>query len=215
MSDEPTITPTTNGPYMVAAGLPVTDARGERSVAETPVFLCRCGGSASKPFCDGTHARIGFEGALGADHGPMSERRDAYEGDGITIYDDRTRCAHAGACTDGLAAVWKLRQEPWIEPMGAPAERIAEVVRRCPSGALTYALPGDPTPLEEQLEAEVIAVPNGPFQVRGAVSVVAPDGEAFEARNRQTLCRCGQSASKPFCDGGHWSASFRDPTPEV
>lgn len=205
------IVPTENGPYMVTGGVPVTDAGGTRSVSASPVFLCRCGGSANKPFCDGTHARNGFVGTLTADGGSISERRVAYEGDGITIYDDRSRCAHAGACTDGLASVWKYGEEPWIDPHGASAELIAATVRRCPSGALTYALAGDPTPVEETLEAEVVAAPNGPYRVRGGIPVIAPDGTRFEVRNRQTLCRCGQSSNKPFCDGSHWDAGFRDP----
>lgn len=214
MSDEPTITPTENGPYMVARGVPVTDARGERSQADAPVYLCRCGGSSTKPFCNGTHARNGFDGTLVADHAEMAERRHAYEGEDITIYDDRSRCAHAGACTDGLPAVWKLDDEPWIDPAGAPADRIAEIVRRCPSGALTYVRPGDAVPAEEELEVGVTAAPNGPYRVRGGIRVVAPDGGSFEVRNRQTLCRCGQSSNKPFCDGSHWSAQFEDPVTE-
>ncbi len=61
--------------------------------------------------------------------------------------------------------------------------------------------------------AEVVAAPDGPYHVRGGIPVATPDGEPFEVRNRQTLCRCGRSSNKPFCDGSHWSAGFRDPAP--
>lgn len=205
------IVPNDNGPYRVEGDLVLTDARGARSIADKPMFLCRCGGSANKPFCDGTHKRNGFDGTLTADLEPMAERRVAYEGAGITVYDDRSRCAHAGTCTAGLPSVWRLGQEPWIDARTGGAAEIAEVVRSCPSGALTYALPGEPTPVEELLPAEIVAVPDGPLHVRGGIPVVTPAGETYEVRNRQTLCRCGQSRNKPFCDGSHWDAGFRDP----
>ena len=217
MSDSPDpvavgqIVPTSNGPYMVTGGVSVTTASGQQPEPRERVMLCRCGQSSNKPFCDGTHGRVGFDGTLVADHEPMSARRDVYEGDGITIYDDRRRCAHAGFCTDGLPQVWKLGEEPWINPTGATREEIIEVIRRCPSGALTYALPGDPAPVEEQMTPEIVATPNGPYRIRGGIPVVSPDGAPYEVRMRQTLCRCGQSKNKPFCDGTHWYVGFKDP----
>jgi CDGSH-type Zn-finger protein len=54
-------------------------------------------------------------------------------------------------------------------------------------------------------------VDNGPLWVRGGVSVEAADGFEYEVRNRVTLCRCGQSNNKPFCDGSHWDVGFKDP----
>ena len=207
----PRITVTPNGPYKVEGHVPITDARGEDVTREPRVFLCRCGQSKSKPFCDGSHKRVGFDGTEVADHGRMEDRRDTYQGDGIVLYDDRTRCAHAGACTGGLPAVWKLNEEPWIDARGASGDDIAAVVARCPSGALTYARPGDAATVEEPMDPAVMAVPNGPYRVRGGVPVVSGDGEPYEVRARQTLCRCGQSKNKPFCDGSHWYAEFRDP----
>jgi CDGSH-type Zn-finger protein len=203
-----TVTP---GPYMLEGEVPIQNASGEDVTGETRVFLCRCGQSSNKPFCDGTHNKVGFDGTEVADHGPMADRRDAYEGDGITIYDDRSRCAHAGRCTGGLPAVWKMDEEPWIDALGAPAAEIAATVASCPSGALTYALPGSAETVEEPMTHAVMAVPDGPYRVRGGVPVVSADGEPYELRARQTLCRCGQSKNKPFCDGSHWYAGFKDP----
>ena len=59
---------TTNGPYKVTGPIQLFDAEGSPvSVAEgRSVFLCRCGGSTNKPFCDGTHSRTGFDGAMAA-----------------------------------------------------------------------------------------------------------------------------------------------------
>ncbi len=207
----PLITVTQHGPYKLEGGAALVAAGGEAVGDGSTAFLCRCGQSQSKPFCDGSHKRVGFDGTETADHGAMDDRRDSYEGDGITIHDDRSRCAHAGACTGGLSAVWKLGEEPWIDPLGAKAEAIAATVARCPSGALTYTLPGSRETLEEPAAPAVMAVPDGPYRVRGGVQVVSHDGEPFERRARQTLCRCGQSKNKPFCDGSHWYAGFKDP----
>lgn len=112
----PTIRVTENGPYLVEGGLEVRSAGG--AVLDTPdrYALCRCGGSANKPFCDGTHARIDFDGTETADHGPIARRQDDYVGRGVTIHDDRTVCSHAGLCTDNLAAVFKLGKSPGSTP---------------------------------------------------------------------------------------------------
>jgi uncharacterized Fe-S cluster protein YjdI len=99
--------------------------------------LCRCGGSANKPFCDGTHARISFSSHKRPDCVP--DRRDHYVGAGVTIHDNRGICQHAGFCTDNLSKVFRLHQEPWIEPDGATVEAIIDQVRQCPSGALSAA----------------------------------------------------------------------------
>jgi len=58
------VVPTENGPYKVTGPIELLDAEGNPiPVHSDPLFLCRCGGSANKPFCDGTHARIGFDGS--------------------------------------------------------------------------------------------------------------------------------------------------------
>lgn len=208
--DEPKIHVTEHGPYMLEGVAEVRDAKGETVSEQGKVFLCRCGRSSNKPFCDGTHNKVGFDGTETADAGPIADRRDAYEGDGVTIYDDRSVCAHAGECTDHTPSVWKLGTEPWIDPSGAPAEEIISTVRRCPSGALTHTAPGEAEPVEESMSAAVKATVDGPYAVRGGIPVISAGGEPYEVRNRQTLCRCGGSSNKPFCDGTHWKG-FKDP----
>jgi CDGSH-type Zn-finger protein len=202
---------TEHGPYMVEGRVEVVNAEGQVVSAEGKVFLCRCGGSQNKPFCDGTHAKTGFSGTEVADRGAIAQRQEAYTGDGITIYDDRSVCAHIGECTDGLPSVWKLGTEPWIDAHGASAERIAEVVMRCPSGALSYSLGDHPATIEEDAQTAVVASKNGPYYVRGGIQVTSSDGVNYERRSRQALCRCGGSKNKPFCDGTHWQIGFKDP----
>jgi CDGSH-type Zn-finger protein len=187
------ITVTKDGPYRLDGPTPLRDATGAEVTGSDTVFLCRCGQPQSKPFCDGSHARVGFDGTEAASRDRIEDRRDAYEGDGVTIYDDRLRCAHAGFCTDGLPDVFKLAQEPWIEPKGAGPPAAAAVVSRCPSGAIAYALPPAGDPEEAAADPRVSAVPDGPYRVAGGVPVVAADGTPYEVRARQTLCRCRQS----------------------
>lgn len=213
MTDQPsaTIRVSENGPYLVEGGLQVRNAQGR--VLDTPerYALCRCGGSSSKPFCDGTHARVGFEGAETADHGPIARRQDHYPGTGATIHDDRTVCAHAGLCTGNLAAVFKLGEEPWIDATAADADAIVNQVKQCPSGALSVTVADRPEPVEDDLSPGIEPIPNGPYRVSGDVQVVAADGTPYEVRNRQTLCRCGGSPNKPFCNGTHWYRGFQAP----
>ena len=208
MSEEATVEVTENGPYKVA-GLSLADYEGNPFGDQNAAYLCRCGGSATKPFCDGTHLKIEFDGTEVADHGPQASRRDTYVGNGVTIYDDRSVCAHAGRCTDGLASVWKLGVEPWIDPEGASASEVIDVVKQCPSGALTYSRLEGGDPEETVSDPVLVPAPNGPYVVRGHVPVSSSSGESFENREHVTLCRCGHSENKPFCSGKHWEVEFQ------
>ncbi|MGH9024570.1 MAG: CDGSH iron-sulfur domain-containing protein, partial [Acidimicrobiia bacterium] len=84
-------------------------------------------------------------------------------------------------------------------------------VQQCPSGALSVTVGDSTNPLEADLPDRVQPVPNGPYHVTGGVQVRAADGTPYEVRNRQTLCRCGGSANKPFCNGTHWHIGFEAP----
>lgn len=201
----PVITCAEAGPYLVKGQVSIFSADGAAIEGKKTVALCRCGGSKTKPFCDGTHAEIGFSGAKSPDRVP--ERREAYAGEDITIYDNRGLCAHAGICTDRLASVWRMGEEPWIDPDGAQADAIVETIKACPSGALSYARDGD-TPPEPDRAPEIHIVKGGPYRVVGGIRVegeACGDGISME---HLTLCRCGGSKNKPFCDGTHWDLEF-------
>lgn len=213
--DGPRITVTEHGPYRVTGGVVVYDAEGGVLRDSGIWHLCRCGGSRNKPFCDATHGLKGFDGAETAGHGSTADRRtdhDSAAGD-ITVHDDRGRCAHFGQCTDRLPAVFRGDREPFVDPDGAPATAVPDVVAGCPSGALAYSLPPDPATVESAAAPSITPIVDGPYRVRGDVQVVDAAGRPYERRARQTLCRCGHSRSKPFCDGSHWYAGFRDPLP--
>jgi CDGSH-type Zn-finger protein len=204
--DMPTITPTTDGPYVVEGLVRLSNRHGDLQ-GHAGMALCRCGGSANKPFCDGTHRKNGFSGAKR--EGRVVDRRDDYAADGITIHDNRGLCAHVGHCTDGLPAVFRQGQEPWIDPEGAPAEAIVATIRRCPSGALSYSLAGVEHRDREGPPAVVVSL-DGPYVVTGGPRLLGAERGVGASAEHYALCRCGGSKNKPFCDGTHWYIGFAD-----
>jgi len=214
---EPQITIADNGPYLVAGdvplrrrepivsehGEPLNWTTGEQLDAKDRYALCRCGQSDNKPFCDGTHAREGFDGSETAPIDTYDERRTAYPGTGITVYDDRGTCEHAGFCGNQVSNVWKMAGKTDDTVVRS---QVMAMIDRCPSGALTYEVDGEV--VEPALPTEVVVVPDGPLWVTGGLPVERSDGEPMETRNRVTLCRCGASGNKPLCDGSHKEVGF-------
>lgn len=207
MIKTPSIECKPNGPYLVK-DLETFRNSADGIIPTQPIMaLCRCGGSANKPFCDGTHQKNGFSGAKQTDG--STDKRDDYRGKKITIHDNRALCAHAGLCTEGLASVFKYGSEPWIDPDGAEVEAIVETIRTCPSGALSYSLAG----AEQQAQPRAAAITvtkDGPYAVVGSVRLSGEEWGAGASAEHYTLCRCGGSKNKPFCDGAHWSIGFKD-----
>lgn len=201
---KPNITPMPNGPYLVKNLRNFKNVKGDLETQET-IALCRCGRSENKPFCDGTHAKIGFSSAKSPDRAP--DNRESYEGDGVTIHDNRGLCAHAGRCTDGLPAVFRLGTEPWIVAKGESAEAVSKTIQQCPSGALSYSIDGQEH-AERGGPSVVLFAPNGPYIIRGGADL--EDTELLEGGTLDhfTLCRCGASKNKPFCSGAHWDVKF-------
>jgi CDGSH-type Zn-finger protein len=207
MSAQPTIECKANGPYLVKGLEALRNSRGENIPTEPVIALCRCGGSANKPFCDGTHRKNGFSGAKLADG--SADKRETYRGRSIAIHDNRGICSHAGHCSDGLAAVFKYRAEPWIDPDGATVEAIVETIRKCPSGALSYTLDGVEH-RDRQQDPAITVTKDGPYAIVGGARLTGEAWGSGASTEHYTLCRCGASKNKPFCDGTHWSIGFRD-----
>lgn len=133
-----------------------------------------------------------------------------YEADEIAIDFDASRCIHSEECVRGLPAVFDPDRRRWIDPTAADPDRIAEVVERCPTGALHYRRK-DGGAAERPPDENVARVgPDGPVYVRGDLRIELSDGEVLE-ETRVALCRCGASGDKPFCDGSHEEVGFEDP----
>lgn len=215
---EATIRVRKNGPYLVIGGVPlkrkspVVSEHGEPLTwrtespsedARSTYALCRCGQSGSKPFCDGTHASVGFDGSEEAPTDSYAERASSLGGTGIEIFDDRGICVHAGFCGNKVSNVWKMAGDTDDTVVRA---QVMAMVENCPSGALTFAVDGEV--IEPDLPDEISVVPDGPLWVSGGIPIQRSDGEMIETRQRVTLCRCGASSIKPLCDGSHAEVGF-------
>ncbi len=135
--------------------------------------------------------------------------RKVYRGRDIEVSFDLDICVHIGECLRGHAGVFNLERRPWLLPDEANADLVAEIVERCPSGALLYRRL-DGAPQEEPGGTRVTPIRNGPLLVTGDIEVRREDG-TVEKLPRATLCRCGFSEHKPFCDNQHLAVNFRAP----
>jgi CDGSH-type Zn-finger protein/truncated hemoglobin YjbI len=218
---EPSIEPQRDGPHLVTNVEELRDWLGCNVPVRPQMALCRCGASAAKPFCDGSHAKVGFRDEKSPDRVP--DRRDTYVGQQLTVLDNRGICQHSGLCTDRLATVFSAASEPFVHPSGGRMDEIIRAVRDCPSGALSYAVDG----VEARADVDhhgrrtpaIEITRDGPYRVTGAL-VLRGGAGAPVVRNKgaslehYALCRCGQSQNKPFCSGMHWYVDFHDPVPD-
>ena len=212
------IEPAPDGPYLVTNAEHLRDDLGCALASRPQMALCRCGRSAMKPYCDGSHARVGFTDSKSPDRVP--DRRDRYVGQQVTVLDNRASCQHSGFCTDRLATVFRLGEEPFVRPSGGRMDEIVRAVRDCPSGALSYAIDGvearRDVDYHDTREVSIEVTKDGPYRVTGGLVLRTPGGEPVErtagaSLEHYALCRCGRSQNKPFCSGMHWYVDFHDP----
>lgn len=122
----------------------------------------------------------------------------SYDGEGITVSFDAHRCLHAAECVRGLPAVFEVGRKPWILPGNAPADEVADVIHRCPSGALQYhRTDGLPDEIPD-VPTHVSLHPDGVLHLRGDLEVATPHGPHHETR--VMLCGCGATGNTPYCD---------------
>jgi len=224
-SSEPRVRVVKNGPYLVHGSVPVTreeivvDEKGESVAwAETERFperatcaLCRCGHSGMKPNCDGSHALVAFDGTETASRVPYAEAAERFVGPRVTLIDERDLCAEARFCAAKGAAWHRVERDD-----DESREIVIEESCLCPSGRYTAEDPSGPGVIEPDLAPSIAVTEDphkrvsGPLWVRGRIPVESADGTTYEVRNRVTLCRCGESRNKPFCDGSHIRVGFSD-----
>lgn len=173
--------------------------------------LCRCGHSKNKPYCDGSHLKAGVNLTETASFAPLLEGAIEMDGPTISLTDNETYCAFARFCDNGTR-FWNEVQTP-----GEQHVKLAvEMAHQCPSGRLMVWDNATRKPIETPLPVSLSLLEDpaedcsGPLALRGGIRVQGASGESYEIRNRQTLCRCGASSNKPFCDGSHASIKFKD-----
>ncbi len=153
-----------------------------------------------------------------------------YSNKDIVVYWYPELCIHVRHCANILPRVFRPTERPWVDVDAASPLEIIATIDRCPSGALRYSLPEGSTVYPaaadgpgRQREGEgpgtqerdggpcaegpspvlITALRNGPLLTQGPVKLVGPGGETLAEANRLSLCRCGLSANRPFCDGTH------------
>ena len=136
--------------------------------------------------------------------------RKVYRGRDIEVSFDLDICVHVGECLRGEPRVFELDRRPWALPDNGDPDTVARVIQLCPSGALQYRrLDGKPQE-EHPGSATVTPIRDGPLMVVGEIQVTRDDG-SVEVLPRATLCRCGESLHKPFCDNEHLRVGFKAP----
>lgn len=198
-----------NGPIKLDADgedFPVLgNAVGDDITLEKTAFLCRCGSSQNKPYCDGAHAKDGYTDENRCDRDALLDA----EAPGITVHFNRAICSGAGECVRGLPAVLVSGAKDWIRPAEASVDEVIDTVRRCPTGALTYSAGGEVHRRDEP-DVTVRIVKNGPYEITGPVDFEAPKWSENASKTCFALCRCGKSANAPFCDYTHGEEGWED-----
>jgi CDGSH-type Zn-finger protein/uncharacterized Fe-S cluster protein YjdI len=136
----------------------------------------------------------------------MTEKRSGdrrYTGTNIDITYNLRRCIHAEHCIHSLGRVFDKDARPWINANGATADEVTEAVLGCPSGALHFERKDGGLAEAIPETNTVIVWRNGPLQFIGDLHV----GDTI-VETRATLCRCGASRNKPFCDNTHKEVGF-------
>ncbi|MDR1815515.1 MAG: CDGSH iron-sulfur domain-containing protein [Clostridiales Family XIII bacterium] len=208
-----------NGPYVVTGDVPLRvekivpdeDGNGERyeNGQEYEVVgtycLCRCGHTQDRPYCDGTHEKVGFEAVETASRACYCDSARVYEGETIDLLDRPELCVRARFC-DRFENAWRLTLKSSCDHPENEERAIYEA-NNCPGGRITVRKCGveiEPDlPREIALLEDVYYDTRGPVYVKGGITIESADGTEYETRNRRALCRCGETRNQPFCDGTH------------
>lgn len=221
------ITVTDEGPYLVYGRPPLAEQfimpnendeswyfqEGRHfSTENEPTALCRCGSSRNKPYCDGSHAHAAWDPRLTASTEPLLDRTEIVEGETLAMTDNPAYCVFARFCHPQGDA-WSLTERSEDPEARRLAIREASM---CPSGRLMAWDKFSSTPYEFRFEPSLGLIEDagigasGGLWIRGGIPLRRENGETYEIRNRVVVCRCGQSANKPYCDGTHAAIKWRD-----
>lgn len=212
-----------DGPYIVSGNVPLSEKiitpkgntyeyKEGRSLPQAETYaLCRCGHTKTPPFCDGSHEECKFDGTETASNSAYMDRIDLrIQGPEVDLLDDG-RCAFARFCHREDGDLWTLTKSSNPEHV----EDVIKGARECPSGRLVIKDKEGNT-VEEEFEAEIEVLQDpekgvsGPLYVKGNIEIKSSNGYTYEKQNRLTLCRCGESRNKPFCDAMHVPTGYLD-----
>jgi CDGSH-type Zn-finger protein len=194
-------------PYRVTNLENFTNSREEKLETTTEMYLCRCGHSRTRPYCDGSHAVMGIDSEKKP--GRAKDKIRDFKGKDIIIHDNRGVCSHDQSCLKEQPDVFESGGVPWIKPDAANAEDIKKTIEKCPSGALSYTHEGK-TWTGSGREPAIKVSHNGPLHVTGNITLEDDMNSKPCLEEHYTLCRCGGSKNKPFCDGTHLENGFND-----
>jgi len=216
-----------DGPYEIEGKLPLDQLiivkdkegysvkykKGKKLSEKENYELCRCGKSKNKPFCDGTHHKIKFKGTETASRDKFVKQAAKIVGSNLILYDVESYCFGAGFCHSKGGTVWESTRNSNQKSSRALAVKEACL---CPSGRLVACDKKTKKPIELKFTPSISILEepdkgvSGPIWVKGGIEIISADGKKYEIRNRVTLCRCGKSSNKPFCDGTHVEIRFKD-----
>ncbi len=224
----PKIVVSKDGPYLVSGSVPLLvqtiggNEKGESwdwlpgqvLEAKPDCALCRCGHSGHAPYCDNTHEAIHFNGTETASREPYHKQKVTVDGPVLVLDDAKPLCSAARFC-DAILNSWET-----VSKTDDPAMRelLLHQTSRCPSGRLVARDKTSDVAIEPAFDPpKSIGIAqdapencSGPLWIRGGIQVESQDGQKYEVRNRMTLCRCGASNNKPFCDGTHLEIKYKD-----
>ncbi len=182
------------------------------SQMSVPTALCRCGESGQKPYCDGTHARVEWDGELTSPMDRLLDEAQYFEGEELLMSDNERYCCYARFCHPGGGA-WRLTRNSENPDSRDLAIREASM---CPAARIMAWGRGQDAPYEFDFEPSIALLEDPAMEcsagiwLKGGIAVERSDGERYEIRNRVVLCRCGGSGNKPYCDGSHASIHWSD-----
>lgn len=220
---------TNAGPYVVYGNPPLdqqfitkdrdgdcwTMESGRKFEAKEPTYLCRCGASKNKPYCDGSHEAHDWDPTVTAPVEKLLSDAEVFEGPELSLTDNERYCVFARFC-DGKGRVWNLVGES-DDPQ--KKDYTIHEANMCPGGRLSAWDNKTEKPFEPHYDPSLGLIEDRPLAIsgglwiRGGIPLEREDGTTYEIRNRQVACRCGQSSNKPWCDGTHASMRFRDGLP--
>jgi CDGSH-type Zn-finger protein len=217
---------TKDGPYLVSGSIPLAKEisvvgksnepeewkKGKEYPKQESYALCRCGNSKNKPFCDGSHTKANFDGKETASKEEYLKQAQKLSGPELDLTDAQELCSAIRQChpAGGTWSNVKKSDNPECKKIAT------QTACNCPSGRLIVWDKKTKKPIEPEFEPSIGLIEDpqakvsGPIWLKGGVQLVCSDGTNYEKRNRITLCRCGKSKNKPFCDGSHIDAGFND-----